>query len=293
MNINKSKLLEEIKINQNSIEFNKIHSYLCYTQYQSMANSYLYLNDIDKYFENTKLAINELNNHILNLESKNRDSSEFLRLKCCYLWFGQYDTYKNIALKLMEIYANKMNNTDISFLKTNKYPFCLSEMYFMLGEYQKCSNLLNIIDKRENPLYACNISKAIIENDICSLSKISKNIEKNNHQMHIGTGDTGMNIYIWYYYEVCLKYLGLPNKIDDIYNYKHGIIKNHVEIKESLQDISIQEWCITLIQTVEVSSEISMNKNFFRIKDLKSLQNLIEPTQFKIIMDNTVEKKLN
>lgn len=287
-NIINTRILKN-NINKSLLELEKpIDCYEKYNLYEKLSKAYLYLNDLKQFESNIEQSINHLSVCIETRDSDDLYNIYRLKYKKAYLMSLNQEDITNISNDIIQYNMDCINNT----YSTKENYHDLAHIYFLLGDYEKCISYYKKMDNLEIEPYLYNTTLAILNKDTKSLEIIKNNIIKSfSKKIPIGI-EIGCFIGVWDYYEICLKYLGLPNKIDDIYNYKHGIIKTHVEIKEPLQDISIQEWCITLIQTVEVSSEISMNKNFFRIKDLKSIQNLIEPTQFKTIMNNTVEKKV-
>ena len=287
-NIINARILKN-NIKKSLLELEKpIDCYEKYNLYEKLSKAYLYLNDLKQFEFNIEQSINHLS---VCIETRNSDdlyNIYRLKYKKAYLMSLNQEDITNISNDIIQYNMDCINNA----YSTKENYHNLAHIYFLLGNYEKCISYYKKMNNFGIEPYLYNIALAILNKDTKSLETIKNNIIKYfSKKIAIGT-EICCFIGVWDYYEICLKYLGLPNKIDDIYNYKYGIIKNHVEIKEPLQDISIQEWCITLIQTVEVSSEIFMNKNFFRIKDLKSIQKLIEPTQFKIIMDNTVEKKV-
>ena len=265
-----------------------------YIAYQRLSKAYLYLNNIEQFENNIRKSIENL---LLDIE--NRDINDLYNIyrlkykKCVLMWLNQ-ENITNICNDILEYNFNNIqkleNGTIIGNKKTNYLQISL--IYFLLEDYSNCLNYYSKINNKNINPYIYTISLAIINNDISSLKNLKNTITKSFlKKVPVGT-EIDCGIGIWDYYEICLKHLDLPNKIDDIYNYKHGITKINNKVTELIQDNLIQEWTITLIQTVEVSSEIYMNKNFFQLKDLKSIQNIIEPKQFQIIMNNTIKKTI-
>ncbi len=284
MNINKYKLLKEIKLYTSYINTGD----KSWRNYQAIANAYLYLDNINDYLKNTNKAIELLFEHIKTFSDDHFAKYDFLLLNCSYLWFSQNENYKLIAEKLKKHYMKDIklgNNSDIIYYR-------LAQVYFMLEDYNSSANFLKFL--REEYDKVSLISKAIINNDTVSLETMKLNIEKLSKKQYIGTGDSGVDIYLWYYYEVCLKYLELPNKIDDIYNFKHNM-KTDKTVQNN-DDIETKQWTLTLIQSTEIHSQIYISEDWKKLNYLKPTSKtsdiILETENFKNISQYIVDKKI-
>ncbi|OPF52374.1 hypothetical protein BH721_03720 [Clostridium baratii] len=132
--------------------------------------------------------------------------ANFLRLA------GEVEEAKAVYREAKEMYEQ--------LLEENKYPYSrksymieyLDTMFF-LKEYEKC-----IEYNKECPMhYAIAYSKGILNNDNELIGETIERIKKDAKNEKVGPGEeSGVTSATWDWYEIGLKLLGLPSRIDYI-----------------------------------------------------------------------------
>ena len=132
--------------------------------------------------------------------------ANFLRLA------GEVKEAKAVYREAKEMYEQ--------LLEENKYPYYrdryiggyISTLFF-LKEYEKC---LTFGEEWEET-YPVWLSRAILNNDKESIGKMIERTKRHAKEVRIGPGEeSGSTTSIWDWYEIGMKLLGLPSRIDYI-----------------------------------------------------------------------------
>lgn len=227
-NINKKRLLDNIKLNENDIES-------CYSMEQ-VARAYLYLDEVDKYyFYMNKTII--LNDKILQAKEKKRKKkvsnymkardylrkATLLRIVCKDESIKYFQLAKEHYLKAL---PKKFKDLDLDM--DGETIIYLSECCFFLGEYEKCMDFCNyLLPSQKERAIAYYLSDYIQNNrPLEYLDDVIDYIKKSSYGVPIGT-NCGCAVSLWDWYEICLQLSHMPSKLDEIQQYVDSL--NHSE----------------------------------------------------------------
>ena len=207
-NINRKYLEEAIKSYEKRGVTNWGRAEVC-------ARTSLYLDREDKakdYFEKASYMIDTLidickdDDALYELSRAIHTKANFLRLA------GEVEEAKVVYREAKEMYEQ--------LLEENKYPY-YRDVYmgrylctlFFLKEYEKC---LTFGEEWEET-YPVWLSRAILNNDKESIGKMIERTKRHAKEVRIGPGEeSGSTTSIWDWYEIGMKLLGLPSRIDYI-----------------------------------------------------------------------------
>ena len=179
------------------------------------ARASLYLDREDKakeYFEKASYMIDTLidickdDDALYELSRAIHTKANFLRLA------GEVEEAKVVYREAKEMYEQ--------LLEENKYPY-YRDVYmgrylctlFFLKEYEKCIDL----GKGKEEIYPVAFSMAILNNDKDAVGNLIDRIKRHAKEAKVGPGEEdGTVIAIWDWYEIGMKLLGLPSRIDYI-----------------------------------------------------------------------------
>ena len=274
--------------------------------YESIARSHLYLNEYDLFLENANIAESLIKEYIEEIENKkdeetrrNDDLLNFVKFQyALYLTLSQkYDKAREVLEELKALDERIIagdENVKISRSREN-FRYDLSKIYLLLGEYEKVLEILKPFTRGKS---FGQLSWTYQMADIY----LTKDKEKFEIFYNIILKDLRgckpyeiSNVIVpWDYYEMLMKYMGEPNKIDELAEYlAKGTVK---ENKKEEQKLNTGYYALTIVEREVKGCDIKVSKRISEEKfedvfeeissedfdDFESLFERIKEEKFKI-----------
>jgi len=276
--------------------------------YESIARSHLYLNEYDLFLENANIAESLIKEYIKEKESKkdeetrkNDDLLNFVKFQyASYLTLSQkYDKAREVLEELRVLDERIIagdENLKITFDR-DSYRYYLGEIYLLLGEYEKILDVYKPLIENEKEKFSklswtYQMAYIIVNNDKEKLDIFYEEVLKGLRGWK--PYEISNVIVPWDYYEMLMKYMGEPNKIDELAEYlAKGTVK---ENKKEEQKLNTGYYALTIVEREVKGCDIKVSKRISEEKfedvfeeissedfdDFESLFERIKEEKFKI-----------